>query len=237
MIDKVTLKELFNDTFKRSTLISIPNIADLLEVPGGMFTKWEIFASIVRDALKNFEMYFPLTLTQKIYIDVDSNTRQAKITGNFEAYLKGIVAEDQIVITPAAVVSLNTSYYTASTYPFRNFRYNAPYITDCWYASGTYYMNTICKRPFIEEYEEASKEPTDKCAVYYMLKDVDNVYSIFRDELYLSLCRYLMNEKKNMMLQNMPIELFQGLEEDFNRIDSNQTNIYQQSVPSGYWII
>lgn len=229
--------DLYKDTFRRSTLIAIPNLSELLVVNDSEFTKWEIFYSIIRDALKTFEYYYPLCLTQKIWIEIDSNTRKGYINGNFEAYLKGIVTEEQICIMPAAIIGMSTSFYTASTYPLRNFRYNPPEISDCWYSSNTYYINSICKRPFIEEYDKVSGEPTDKCAVYYLNKDGDNQYSIFRDEIYLQVCRYLFNLKKNMMLQNMPIELFQGLEEDFNRLEPKQDQIYQNALTHNYWLI
>lgn len=237
MINKVTLMDLYKDTFRRSTLIAIPNLSELLVVNDSEFTKWEIFYSIIRDALKTFEYYYPLCLTQKIWIEIDSNTRKGYINGNFEAYLKGIVTEEQICIMPAAIIGISTSFYTASTYPLRNFRYNPPEISDCWYSSNTYYINSICKRPFIEEYDKVSGEPTDKCAVYYLNKDGDNQYSIFRDEIYLQVCRYLFNLKKNMMLQNMPIELFQGLEEDFNRLEPKQDQIYSNALTHSYWLI
>ena len=237
MINKVTLMDLYKDTFRRSTLIPIPDLSELLVVDEAMFTKWEIFYSIIRDALKTFEYYYPLCLTQKIWIEIDSNTRKGYINGNFESYLKGIVTEDQICIMPAAIVGMSTSYYTASTYPLRNFRYNPPEISDCWYSSNTYFINSICKRPFYEEYDKVSGEPTDKCAVYYMNKDGDNQYSIFRDEIYLQVCRYIFTLKKNMMLQNMPIELFQGLEEDFNRLEPKQDQIYQNALTHSYWLI
>lgn len=237
MVTKVSLKQLYIDTFRRSTLIAIPGIEDLLVVEGSKFTEWEIFYSIVRDALKTYEYYYPLTLNQKIYLEIDAYSRSSTITGNFTGYLNGAVEESQIVIVPAAIVGMCTSFYTASTYPLRNFRYNPPVITDCWYSTGIYYCNSICKRPFFEEYNEVTKEPTDKCAVYYMNRDTESAYSIFYDEVYLSLCRYLMNIKKNMTLQNMPIELFQGLEEDYNNINTQQQQIYSQALTQSFWII
>lgn len=237
MINKVTLMELFKDTFRRSALISIPDVSDLLEVKESMFTKWEIFYSIVRDALKNFEYHYPLSLVQKIFISVDTKSRKAQINSNFDAFLKGIITEDQVVIMPASINSMSISYYTASTIPLREFRYNPPEITDCWYASGSYYMNCICKRPFPEQYDEVSGLPTDNCAVWYLNKDQDTQYSIFRDEVYLQTCRYYLNLKKNMNLQNLPIELFQGIEEDKNEIQSKLDNIYQQAATHAYWII
>lgn len=237
MIPKVTLYDIYRETFRRSTLISIPNLSQLLVVPGSAFTEWEVFYSIVRDALKVYEKYYPLAIQQRIYIEVDNTTRKARINGNFEAYLKGIISEDQIVLQPAAIVAMSMSFWTSSTYPLRNFRYENGEITDCWYSSGSYYMSTICKRPFIEEYEEASHKPTSNCAVYFLEKDVNSQYTIFADEVYLSVCRYFMNIKKNMMLQNMPIELFQGLEEDFNRLEPKQQQIYDQALPASYFIL
>lgn len=237
MINRVTLKELYKDVFRRSTLISIPNLSELMVVDEAAYTKWEIFYSIVRDALKNFEYYYPLVLIQKIWLEVDANTRKAYITDNFKSYLKGIIDESQIVILPDAIVGMSMSFYTASTYPLRNFRYNPPEISDCWYSSNAYYMNTICKRPFIEEYDKVTKEPTDNCAVYYMTEDATAQYSIFRDELYCQVCRYLLNLKNNMALQNMPIELFAGLQSDYDREQQKLENIYQNALTHSYWII
>jgi hypothetical protein len=237
VINRVTLKQLYKDIFRRSALLAIPNCSELLDVPNNEFTKWEIFYSIVRDALKTYEYYYPLCLIQKAYIEVDSQSRKAFLIDNFKAYLKSIVDESQILVIPSAIVGISTSYYTASTYPMREFRYNPPEITDCWYSSNTYYMNTICKRPFIEEYEEVSGDPTDNCAVFYMSRDTDSMYTIFANEVYLQMCRYLLNIKKNMNLQNMPIDLFNGLEEDFQRMQSDQQNIYSQAMPSAYWIL
>lgn len=237
MINKVTLKELYDDVFKRSTLISIPNLSELLEVFNSEYTKWEIFFQIVRDALKTFEYYYPLGLIQKIYIEIDSNSRRGKITGNFKGYLDGAVGEDQVVLVPAAITGMSTSMYTNSTIPLRMFRYNPPYITDCWYSTNIFWVNSICKRPLFEEYNKVTKEPTDRCAVYYMTKDIDSEYSIFRDQLYVETCRYIINIRKNMDLQNMPIQLFQGMEEDMNRVDQNLQTIYQQASESAFYLV
>lgn len=237
MINKVTLKELYKDVFRRSTLVSIPNLSELLEVYNSEFTKWEIFYGIVRDAMKVFEYYYPLGLIQKIWIEVDSNSRMSKITDNFIGYLNGAVPEDSIVLLPSSINGISTSQYTMSTIPLRMYRYSPPYLMDFWYSSNIYFCNCICKRPLFEEYNEVTKEPTDRCAVYYMTQDVDSVYSIFRDQLYCEVCRYIMNIKKNMNLQNMPIELFTGLEEDFNRVDQQLQTIYQQASEEGLYLI
>lgn len=237
MIPKVTLKELYKDTFRRSTLISIPNLTEFFEIEGSNYTSWEVFYGIVRDALQKFEYHYPYNYIQKLYIEVNLNKRTGMIFDNFKAYLDGIVCEDQLTIIPASVQGLALNGFTASIYPLRNFRYEPPMFTDFWYSSRVYFANTLINRPLFEEYDEASKEPTERCAVYFMSKDVGSQYKIFRDQLYVELCRYIMNMKKNMQLTNMPIELFLGLEEDFQRIESQLENIYQQSLTSSPWLI
>ena len=237
MIPKVTLKDLYKDTFRRSALIAIPNISEMLEVDSSAFHKWEIFYTIVKDALKDFEYHYPLSIVQRTWIDVDSQTRVATLTDNFEGYLNGILSEDQIFILPSDVVSISTSYYTVSTYPLRNFIYVPPRLTEMWYGSGVYFTNCVCRRPFFEEYDPVTLEPTDRCAVYYLCKDSNTEYNIFRDEVFCKLGRYLLNVKKNMMLQGMPIELFGGLEEEVQKIEGKLENIYQSALTSSNWII
>lgn len=237
MINKVTLKELHKDVFRRSTLISIPDLNEFFEIPGSSYTSWEVFFGIVRDAMQTFEYYYPLNLIQRFYLNVDLNTRKAFINGNFEAYLKGIVQEKDICIVPSSVQGLALNGYTASGYPLRNFRYEPPEFRDFWYSSQTYWANTLCNRPVYEEYDEVTKEPTERCAIYYMNKDMDSEYKIFRDQLYIELCRYIMNMKKNMLLQNIPIELFQGLEEDFQRVEGKLETIYQNALTNSAWLI
>lgn len=234
-MEKITLKSLFKDTFRRSALISIPDISELLVVPGSMFTKWEVFYTIVKDAVQKFDYYFPLCITQKTYLSVDSGTRKVKLQDNFKSYIKGIIDEDSIFILPTAVAGISTSYYTVTTYPLRDYRYENGEFTDFWYSSNVFYIVSICSHPLYEEYEEVSKEPTDNCAVYYMSEHFGSRYTIFRDEVYLSVCRYIMNLRKNMMLQNMPIELFGGLETDYQELNQKQEQIYQQGSNSAYW--
>jgi hypothetical protein len=231
MINKVTLKELHRDVFRRSTLITIPNLNEFFEIEGSDYKSWEVFYGIVNEALQKFQYYYPYNFIQKFYLDVNLNKRTATVNSNFKAYLDGIVSEDQLVITPSAVIGLSMNGYTASGYPLRNFRYEPPEFRDFWYSSRVWYGNTLISRPFFEEYNEAKDEPTDRCAIYFMNKD-DSLYKIFRDQLYVELCRYIVNMRKNMTLTNMPIELFQGMEEDMQRIESQLENIYQNALTS-----
>lgn len=237
-MEKVELKTLYKDLSRRSTLVAIPKVVDILDVPGGEHTKWEIMYSIVRDSLQNFERYYPLNLLQKLHIVLDPITSRSNyIVNNFDQYLKGEIQEEDIQITPEAVYSVGSSrgYYGYSTPSFRP-KYEGGYFIDLSLQTGVYYAETVCKRPFPEVYDEVTGEPTEKCAIYFMTRDLDSTYSIFNDEMYLNFCRYIISIKKNIFLQGMPIELFQGLEEDYNRIDNQLQNTYMSALTSSYWL-
>lgn len=237
-MEKVTLKTLYRDLSRRSTLIAFPNTVDLLEIEGGEFTKWEVFYSIIRDSLQNFEYYYPLNIIQKIHVVVDPNTYVSReIFNNFDQYLKGEVTEDDIQITPSSVQGISQGGFAFGMGINRSINYEGNRFYNFPFGTGVYYAQTTCRRPFPEIYDEVTKEPTDQCAVYYMQRDQDSQYSIFNDEIYLNFCKYILSIKKNVMLQGMPIELFQGLEEDYNRLEGQLQNTYMTSMPSNFFIV
>ena len=236
-MDKLTLTEIYKDTFKRSTLIAVPSIDELLAVEYSEFTKQEIFYSIVESAVLNYSKYYPLVVQQKMFINVDSGTRVGEVNDTFDNYISGIADESSVCIRPMSVQGLQYNGYVGSGYPLRNFRYENGKFWDFWYSTGMYYGNCICQYPMFEDYDPVTKAYTDKCAVYYIKKNLDSKYTIFRDEVYVQLCRYIMNIKKNMQLQNMPIELFNGLEEDYNNVKSDLQDTYKSAVPGSAWLI
>jgi len=70
-----------------------------------------------------------------------------------------------------------------------------------------------------------------------MRMNIDSEWKVLRDQIYVDLCRYILNMKKNLQLQNMPIELFGGLEEDVSRVQSELENIYSNAMLGGSWLI
>jgi hypothetical protein len=241
MIPKTTIEYLYKDTFKRSTLIAIPNISELLVVPHSEFSKWEIFCQIVREALNKWEYYYPLERVQKIYIEVDYSSRIGKYFPNFESYLKGILDEDSITLEIMSCQGLAFNGYVNSQYPLRNFRFVNNQFTDMWYSTQVYWGNCLCKHPLVEDYLRVDGKQctgfTDNCCIYFMSPNQDNTFTMFRDQVYVELCRYLVNIKQNFNLQNMPVDLFQGLENDFNRVDSELQNKYQQAYKGSGFLI
>lgn len=221
------------ETFMRSTLIAIPNLNSLLEL-NDEFSADEVFASIVRLALKEFEKYFPYCLLQKVYITPDVSGCFDFID-NFEAYIQGKISEDQINLIPTTVMGFSTNHYTNFSEVIRQFRYpHPPRLTDFPFSAGIYYVRTLVNRPLYEEYTEESnrRKFSDKAGLYYTVNKGPE-WAILFDEIYLQLCRYLIEMKKNMTMPNLPIELFQGLEEDYGKLEASQSQIYQQNVGNG----
>lgn len=234
-MDKVLVSDLMKETFRRSALISIPHITDLLDLNDDI-TKYEIFYTIVKNALQTYERYYPLYTTLKIYLEFDGSKR-FKFIDNFEGYLNGKVSEEHINLIPSAVIGIANNPNMANISVLRTWRYNPPYLYDFWYTGGIYWVSIITNRPIFEEYDQVTKKFTDRCAVYYLTKDVGSQYKIFMDQVYVETCRYIINLKKNMNIQNLPIELFQGLEDDYQKVSGELENHYQNSLTSGQYII
>ena len=237
MIPKVTLRELHEEVFLRASLVAIPNLERFFDMKGGKTSHWKVFYRIIKSAVKKFEFHYQYNFIQKLYLEVDPIKKTALVIDNFKQYLDGIIAEDQINIIPSAVIGLAYNAYMTSTFPERRFRYEPPYLRDFWYSNKIWWANTLIRRPFFEEYEKESTEPTDRCAIYFMNKDVDSQYGIFEDQCYVELCRYIVNMKKNITLPNLPIEVFLGLEEDMQRMDAQLETTYMSALPSGSYLL
>lgn len=233
----ISLKKLKRIIFKRSTLIAIPSLNDLLELNED-FSADEVFFSIVDLARQEFEKYFPLALQQKVYITPNPRG-EFDFIDNFKAYIVGKISEDDINLIPNAVLGLTTNYYTNFSTMIRLYRYiNPPKLTDFGYAAGVYFVRSLCSYPMFEEYTKESncKTASDRAGIYFMIEQGPR-WKIFQDEVYLQLCRYLLNLKKNMAMPNLPIELFQGLEEDYSKVESAQQTTYQQNLGNGEWFV
>lgn len=83
---KTTLWELYERTFRKSALLAIPEVAELLETPNSAYTKYQIFFSIVRSALQKFDKYAPGQRIQHVAVLPD-NTRTAKIVSDFKEFI------------------------------------------------------------------------------------------------------------------------------------------------------
>jgi len=236
MIDYIKIRDLEDYTFKRSTLIAIPDLQLFLSM-NERITGQQVFFSIVKEALKKFEFYYPLFLMPAIYILPD-NKRSFKFVNNFKECMNGTagLTTDDIILIPKSVLGVSVSPDAASGTLMRSFRYQSPKIFDFWYSPSRYWVHELCNHPVIEEYDELSGDYTDRCGIYYFTWNEDSSFYAFLDQVYVELCRYLLNMKKNLALDNMPIDIFNGIEEDFSNVNSALENHYSQSYNRAIWL-
>lgn len=233
-IPKVTLKQLYDDVFMRSSLIAIPYLEDFFEMPDSKYTKWQIFFSIVRNALRKFEQYNPAIIRQRTFLQFENG--QCKLFDNFQAYLDGKIDAKNIMILPSMVTALAFTPYTCDETITRKFTYHDGVLSGL-YSSGYYYIHSICNRPLIEDYNEITDEPTEKCAVYYMKRGSNSEYRMFEDQVYVELCRYIISMKRNLTLMQLPVDIFAGLEQDYAEVKAELDQKYQTSLTNSAWMV
>lgn len=233
-MDKILLKDLKRDTFRRSALLCIPDINNLFSLNDD-YTPQEIFFGIVKDALKVYEKWLPIYLQTKVYIEPDNMNGTFQFKDNFSGYINGSVPEDMICLIPSAITSLSKGGWNDSCNSIQ-YRYYPPRLSEFWYYPSTYFMSYLANRPIVESYDEKSKDFTDDCAVYFMTKDTSSESRIFLDQVYVELCRYIINLKKNFALNNLPIDMFGGLEDDYNRVFNELNDYYRSSFTDGQYL-
>ena len=230
-MERILLKDLRNKIFKRTALIPILGLEEILNLNPNM-TADEIFTEIVRRSLASFEYHHPLILEMKIYYteeDVDSNERPMyyKMVDNFQCYLDGKLSEDQIILIPNSVngVRVQGSYSTVGSY-FRQTDYDRPWLQLAW-STGQYVVRGLCNRPVVESYNP-DKSYDDKAAVYWM--SFDGVKGkIFLDQVLCDVLDYIRNLKSNMTLPNFPAELFGAVDVAYQQVKMELDQYYLQS--------
>lgn len=235
MIPYISLKELWTITMRRSSLITIPRLMDFFKF-NNEIGPWEVWYSIVRDAVDRYQYHYPLYRVQRTYLIVDETHRTAHLEDNFQDYLNDIITEDQIFLYPASVVGLSMNAQLSSIFPLRDYKYESGEFTDLWYTTGQYWMACLCHYPMPEDFTEKG-DPGPHCNVYFIKKDAGARFKIFKDQLYVELCRYIWNMRQNMQLQNLPIDVFQGLQDDSQRVQADLDKIYDSAVTSSPWIL
>jgi hypothetical protein len=233
-MEKVLLSKLKLDLFKRSTLIGVPNLDDLLSV-NDVVKPNEIFFELIKNALLDYEHWQPLTLTQKTYLDPDTLSRQVTLVSNMEAYLEGIVTESQLNLVPNSIVKIGYGNFMGSANGYRRFDYNnPPYLKEFWLSAGTYQLVGVFSYPIIEKYTDESKtEFHDQSAIYHMRYNAGQIYKKFYDLCFLTILRYVVTMKMNLNITGLPIDIFSGIEAEVQRLGSELDSYFTNSTSSG----
>jgi hypothetical protein len=229
-MQKIYLKDLKSKIFKRTALIPILNLSEILDL-NGYLSGDEIMAEIFRKSLANFELYHPLILEMNVYFDTTAPTGRPgyfEFKSNFQAYLDGKLDEDQIILIPNSINGLRiTGAYASAGNYFRCGDYDKPYIQLPMVASGRYIVRALCSRPLIESYTP-DKFFDDNAAIYWM--DYDGVIGkIFLDQVLVDLLEYIRNLKGNFNLPNFPVDMFSAVDIAYQQAKQELDQYYLQS--------
>lgn len=227
-MEKVLLKDLKTKIFKRSALIPLIGLQEVLSL-NDTLSGDEIFTEIVRKSLAQFEYHHPLILEMNIYYTEDNTDRPMyyKMVDNFQCYLNGTLDEDQIILIPNSIngIRVKGAYTTVGSY-FRATDYDRPYLQLAW-STGAYTVRGLCNRPVVESYN-TDKTFDDKAAIYWMSYD-GRKGKAFLDQVLCDVLDYVRNLKSNMQLPNFPAEIFGAADVAYQQLKMELDQYYLQS--------
>ena len=180
----------------------------------------------LRKALEEHEKVCPLYRRSRIFINSDS----FKFVDNFQAFLDCIITEDYLTLIPKA-----TPYSLASSmlHTRRSWIYDKPLMKNV-YNVGLVDCDYITYYPKVLKEDKESKDFTEDSAIYFM--DIDGSKSedvIFKDQFYYQLLTYLKGIKNNLRYPDMPIELMQGIDEEYQILQSKLQEFYRKCATHG----
>lgn len=227
-MEKILLSELKDIVFRRSSLIPIIGLEEVLEL-NDKYSGDEIFTEIVKESLNSYEYYHPLILDMNIYYLEDSSERPMyyKMVDNFNCYLNNQLAEDQIILVPNSVNGIRTqgSYNTVGSY-FRHTDYDRPYLQIAW-STGRYVVRGLCSRPVVEKYNP-DKSYSNDSALYWM--SFDGVKGkVFIDQVLCNTLDYVRSLKANLSLPNFPADVFGAADIAYQQKKMELDQYYLQS--------
>lgn len=225
IIPKVTFNELQEDvkrimatvglyTFEESFLAVDPDINPRIT-----------FRTLVERANATFSRHFPLLFIQRIYIQ--PNTRVYTFIDNFDLYLNGSLDASLINMIPDAVVSISYTPHMHAKWGSW-FTYQPPYLIFkimAW--SGLMYAKTLCKYRI-----HFNPNNRNDDAIYYMEKATP-IYDVFIKQLVYDIAYFLVTAKQNYTINELPIDVFSGLENVANELRSELETLYQEN-PRNY---
>lgn len=235
-MEKILLKDLKSRVFKRSALIPIMGLDEILNLNPDISGD-EIFTEIVRVSLGTFEYHHPLIIDIPIFYQEDCEERQGyhKMVDNFNVYLDGRLDENQISLIPNSVngVKVVGGYTTPGSY-YRVTDYDRPYVQIAW-STGAYMVRSICNRPLIESYTP-DKKLDDNAAIYYMsFSGVKG--NIFINQVLCDVLDYIRSLKSNFILPNFPVDILSAADGAYQQKKMELDQYYLQSNWRGELIL
>lgn len=235
--------------FIRTTLLGIDCLRDIFEF-NEYLSGDEVFEELVRKALREFEVYYPLIhecrVAKEQLKDCNAGDGWCTLPETFDLWMKDLIAADQIILpfhSPpkmrpiGSLPGIPTSY--AVGYCPVEYRRPNIYLGDM--SAGLYdqfYLHGICSRPVVVEYnpDHSFKETS---AIYFMPHpDKGGVLgNKFTDQVLIDTLDYIRSMKANFAIPNMSVDIFNSCDIAYQTLKGELDNWYLQSGWKGELLI
>lgn len=223
-IPKLPIKDLIDDTIIQSAILAMIDFRDLISVnPNFSYTK--VMKRLVIQALERFEKSCPLFKRSRVHFV--GNDYEFKDT--FSAFLDGTITEEYANLIPRAVYNIDTSLLHTR----RSWRYDRPLMRGT-YNMGTVWIDYLASYPWVMEEASCGNDFTDESCIYYIpLYGGSSQDAAFKRQFYFEVLTYMKSIKNNLRYPDMPIELMQGIDEEYQILQQELQEFYRKCASHG----
>jgi hypothetical protein len=223
-IPKIPVKELIKEMQIDSATISLIDFKDLIVVNPN-FTYFDVMSRLLRQALEKFERVCPLFKRSKLLMDDESYT----FTDTFDAFINGTITEEFTNIIPKNIYNIDMSLLHTR----RSWRYDRPVMYGT-HKLGLQWVDYMCSYPIRVYEDKDTNDFTDDSFIYYIpLNDGNTQERMFKKQFYFQVLSYLRQIKNNLRYPDMPIELMQGIDEDYQMVQQELQEFYRRASSHG----
>lgn len=219
-IPRMYINDLIKDTILQSSILAFIDFQELMVVNNN-FSYFDVMSRLVRLALEQHEKVCPLFKRSSIFIN--GNTYEFRDT--FHAFLDGKITENYATLIPkVSPHALDTSLLHTR----RAWTYNKPVMSNV-YNLGQVEIDYIASYPVIMKEDKENKTFTKDSAIYYIpMYQGTSADSMFKRQFYYQVLVYLKGVKNNLRYPDMPLELLQGIDEDYQILQGELTEFYRR---------
>lgn len=228
---KLLINDLLSYLKGLSPIYNAPIFQEVLSLnDDGDFTT--VFRRILERSLSEYELKYPLLLWDKsVYIPLAY--KQVEMTDNYQAYLDNIITEDNLQLIPTSIVHYTDSLLRA----YRDFTYIQPYLKVP--RKGVIKISYLAKYKVIIDLDkhEPKLKFTEGSHIYGLNLNSGPEFTYFGYILELNLCTYLRELKQQISYSDLPIEIYQGLDDRISKLQEDIQDWYQSPVWYGRLLI
>lgn len=224
-IPRLPIKDLIKDTMLQSSILAFIDFEELMVV-NEKYSYYDVMSRLIRLALEAHEKHCPLIKRSTIYIN--GNSYEFKDT--FKGFLDGKITENYATLIPkVSPFNLDTSLLHTR----RAWTYNKPIMNNV-YNLGVVDVDYITSYPVIMDEDKETKDFKEGSAIYYIdLYGGTSADALFKRQFYYQVLIYLKGVKNNLRYPDMPIELMQGIDEDYQILQSELQERYRKITTHG----